>query len=265
LAQPKNDLMLSKAYKKRQKISASGFRYRGIVTSRLENLTDAVFGFSITLLVIASEVPTNYVELEASMYGFSGFIFCILLLLGIWNNHNNFFLYYGMQDRLTKTLTFLFLFLLLFYIYPLKYLFSYLGTALYARLKMSMGDQSEALQLALNKLNESNLTTPEWENIMIRFGLGLFFIYLLLGFMHVHALRKKEQLDLNELEVYETKTFIQSYLILVLVAVVSMSIVLIFGGTASPYSGSVYALIPVALGLNRKRRKKKQPKLSLAE
>ncbi len=173
--------MLSKAYKRRQKVSATGFRYRGIVTSRLENLTDAVFGFSITLLVIASEVPTNYVELEASMYGFSGFIFCILLLLGIWNNHNNFFLYYGMQDRLTKTLTFLFLFLLLFYIYPLKYLFSYLGTALYARVKMAMGDQSEALQLALSKLNESNLSTPEWENIMIRFGLGLFFIYLLFG------------------------------------------------------------------------------------
>ncbi|HKK38944.1 MAG TPA: hypothetical protein VJ949_05980 [Cryomorphaceae bacterium] len=102
-----------------------------------------------------------------------------------------------MQDRLTKTLSFLFLFLLLFYIYPLKYLFSFLGTSLYARIKMAMGDQSEALQLALAKLNESNLTTPEWENIMIRFGLGLFLIYLLLGLMHLHALQKKEDLDLN--------------------------------------------------------------------
>lgn len=251
--------MLSKQYKKRQRVSASGFRYRGLVTSRLENLTDAVFGFSITLLVIASEVPTNYVELEASMYGFSGFIFCILLLLGIWNNHNNFFLYYGMQDRLTKTLTFLFLFLLLFYIYPLKYLFSYLGTAIYARLKMAMGDHSEALQMALTKLNESNLTTPEWENIMIRFGLGLFFIYLILGLMHMHALRKREELDLNEAEVFETKTFIQSYLILVLITILSMSIVAVFGGSASAYSGSVYALVPLALGLNKRRRGKKQP------
>ncbi|HKK38945.1 MAG TPA: hypothetical protein VJ949_05985 [Cryomorphaceae bacterium] len=59
--------MLSKAYKRKQKFSSTGFRYRGIVTSRLENLTDAVFGFSITLLVVASEVPTNYVELEASI------------------------------------------------------------------------------------------------------------------------------------------------------------------------------------------------------
>jgi len=257
--------MLSKAYKRRQKASSTGFRYRGLVSSRLENLTDAVFGFSITLLVIASEVPTNYVELEASMYGFSGFIFCILLLLGIWNNHNNFFLYYGMQDRLTKTLTFLFLFLLLFYIYPLKFLFSYLGTSLYARIKMAMGDQSEALQLALSKLNESNLTTPEWENIMIRFGLGLFFIYLLLGLMHVHALRKKQALDLNRSEIHETKTFIQSYLILVLITVLSISIVLIFGGTAAAYSGSVYALIPVVLALNKKRRLEKQPPGEIVE
>jgi hypothetical protein len=100
---------------------------------------------------------------------------------------------------------------------------------------------------------------------MIRFGLGLFFIYLLLGLMHVHALRKKEHLDLNEAEVYETKTFIQSYLILVMITILSMSIVLIFGGTASPYSGSVYALVPLVLVLNKKRRLKKQPSLKLTE
>jgi len=168
-----------------------------------------------------------------------------------------------MQDRLTKTLTFLFLFLLLFYIYPLKYYFSYLGTSLYARIKMAMGDQSEALRLALAKLNQSNLTTPEWENIMIRFGLGLFLIYLLLGLMHLHALRKKEDLDLNDAEVYETKTFIQSYLILVMITVISMSIVLIFGGTAYPFPGSVYALVPLALGLNKKRRRKERTSLKL--
>jgi hypothetical protein len=77
------------------------------VTSRLENLADAVFGFSITLLFIASEAPTTYVELEASMHGFNVFIFCILLLLGIWND-NNFFLYYGMRDWPMKILTILF-------------------------------------------------------------------------------------------------------------------------------------------------------------
>ncbi|MGB6037971.1 MAG: hypothetical protein WBG42_16970, partial [Cryomorphaceae bacterium] len=103
------------------------------------------------------------------------------------------------------------------------------------------------------------------ENIMIRFGLGLFFIYLLLGLMHVHALRKKKHLDLNEAEVYETKTLIQSYLILVMITILSMSIVLIFGGTASAYSGSVYALVPLALGLNKKRRLKKQPAQKLSD
>ncbi len=239
--------MLSKAYKRRQKVSATGFRYRGIVTSRLENLTDAVFGFSITLLVIASEVPTNYVELQASMYGFSGFIFCILLLLGIWNNHNNFFLYYGMQDRVTKILTFLFLFLLLFYIYPLKYLFSYLGTAIYAQIKISLGDRSEALIMAVDRLNESGLSTPEWQDLTVRFGMGLFFIYMLLGIMHLHALKNKVRLDLTDSEVFETKTFIRSYGILMLVCFTSILIVVFFGGEASAYAGSVYALIPILL------------------
>ncbi len=253
--------MLSKAYQRRQKISTTGFRYRGLVSSRLENLTDAVFGFSITLLVIASEVPTNYLELEASMYGFSGFIFCVMLILAIWNHHKDFFLRYGLQDGLTRSYNFLFLFLLLFYIYPLKYLFSFLGTALYFQVKIGLGDNSEALQFAIDRLAESNLSVNEWESIMIRFGLGFFCIYLILCLMHVNALKKREYLELNEIEEFETKTSITSYLILAMVAVVSMLIVILFGGVASPIAGSVYALIPLLLGIYKKRRNKAFKKL----
>ncbi|MEM9051156.1 MAG: TMEM175 family protein [Bacteroidota bacterium] len=254
--------MLSKKFKRSQKISKTGFRYRGLAASRLENLTDAVFGFSITLLVIASEVPRDYVELQASMYGFSGFIFCILLLLSIWNNQNNFFLRYGLQDQATKILTFLFLFLLLFYIYPLKYLFSYLGTAIYAQIMIGFGDKSEALIMAVDKLNESALTTAEWKDIMIRFGLGLFLIYGLLALMHVHALRKKEELELNELEEFETGTTIRSYIVLMAIAFSSILVVVIFGGYGASYAGAIYGTIPLFLILLKKRRKKKFKRLS---
>ncbi|MCH2214063.1 MAG: DUF1211 domain-containing protein [Flavobacteriales bacterium] len=254
--------MLSKKFKRSQKVSKTGFRYRGLTSSRLENLIDAVFGFSITLLVIASEVPRDYVELQASMYSFSGFIFCILLLLSIWNNQNNFFLHYGLQDETIKILTFLFLFLLLFYIYPLKYLFSYLGTAIYAQIMIGFGDKSEALVMAVDKLNESALSEAEWRDIMIRFGLGLFLIYALLALMHLHALRKKKELELNSLEEFETGTAIRSYIILMIIAFSSILVVAIFGGVGAVYAGSIYGAIPLFLILLKKKRIQKFRKLT---
>lgn len=253
--------MAKKFFVSRAEVPPQGFRYRGLSSSRLENLTDAIFGFAITLLVIASQVPTTYVELQVSMYGFLGFIFCIMLLLGLWNNHNSFFLHFGLQDQTTKILNFLFLFVLLFYVYPLKYLFSFLGTAIYAKIKLGIGDNSEALKTVMNEVLRAELSSGQWVDIMVRFGMGLFLMYLFLFLMHVNAYRKKEILQLNKRELYMTKTFIQAYAILLGVCTLSMLIVLFFGGGSAPLAGSVYALIGILLPLHRRIRNSKMNRL----
>jgi len=253
--------MAKKFFINRNSVSPEGFRYRGLTSTRLENLTDAIFGFAITLLVIASQVPTTYVELQVSMYGFLGFIFCIMLLLGLWNNHSNFFLHFGLQDKITKVLNFLFLFVLLFYVYPLKYLFSFLGTAIYANIKYGMGDRSKALMMVIDDIRIADLNSGQWIDIMIRFGLGLFFMYLFLLLMHLNAFRKRELLELSAKELYITKTFIQAYGILLGICVLSMSIVLIFGGKSAAISGSVYSFLAILLPIHRKRRDKKMKKI----
>lgn len=253
--------MAKKFFISRGEVSPEGFRYRGLSSSRLENLTDAIFGFAITLLVIASQVPTTYVELQVSMYGFLGFIFCIMLLLGLWNNHNSFFLHFGLQDQTTKVLNFLFLFVLLFYVYPLKYLFSYLGTAIYTRIKLALGDNSEALKTVINDVFRAELSYAQWVDIMIRFGMGLFLMYLFLFLMHLNAYRKKEELKLNNRERFMTRTFIQAYGVLLCVCTLSMLIVLLFGGRSAPLAGSVYALIGILLPIHRRFRRKKMNEL----
>lgn len=252
--------MFSPQYKRFKTQSSDGFRYRGIQPSRLENLTDAVFAFSITLLVIASEVPKSFLELETNMYSFIGFIFCILLLLGLWNNHSNFFLHYGLTDTTTKVLNYFFLFLLLFYIYPLKFLFSYVGTGVYVVLKLKFGDSSEALKMALASLQESNMTLDQWQGLLVRFGLGLFLLYALLALMHVHAYKRRKELELNAFELYETRTFTQSYLLLMAIALISMLVVLILGGEYADVAGYAYFLVPTVLPLHRFLRKKYQHK-----
>lgn len=252
--------MFNKNFRKDKHFSATGFRYRGVEGSRIEQLTDAVFAFAITLLVIAPEVPKTYVELQVSMYGFLGFIACVLLLFGIWSNHSLFFLQYGLQDRMTKAFNFLFLFVLLFYIYPLKYLFSLVGAML---LFPMVKDNSEAYRIALEKINAASLSIDQWQDLIIRFGLGLLLIYGILALMHYNALRRKEDLELNKQEIYETKFHILNYVLLMSISALSVIYIIIQGGYYAEIAGLIYLLIPVGLPFVKlaylRRFKKKFP------
>ncbi|MEM7550535.1 MAG: TMEM175 family protein [Bacteroidota bacterium] len=231
--------------KKDQTESKTGFRYRGIETSRLEALTDTVFGFSITLLVVSLEVPKSYLELQKSMYGFLGFIFCTMLILALWNRHYIFFLKYGIEDRLTKTTNFLLLFLLLYYVYPLKYLFDILGTSFWLEIKSFFGASSEVMRLKAKELNQALLTPDQWADLMINFGLGLAAIQFIYFLWYYNAYRKRDLIELNALEVAETKIQLYGFSITMGIPFISVLIVVIWGGVASAQAGFTYLLIPL--------------------
>ena len=52
------------------------FSWRGEDVSRLEGFSDAVFAFSVTLLVVSLEVPQTFDELLAAMRAFFAFAVC---------------------------------------------------------------------------------------------------------------------------------------------------------------------------------------------
>jgi len=240
-----------------KKILKDGFKARGSNGSRFETLTDIIFGFSITLLVISSEVPKTYVELRASMYSFIGFIFCAILLFSIWNDHKTFFLRYGLEDKKTNLLNFTLVFVILYYIYPMKYLFSYLGTVFYVKIKQALGDTSEGLQLAFSKLVEADLEKGQWSDIMLRFSLGLFAIYLIFLLLYINANHKRHVIGLNQLEIYKTQTSIQEFLILLGITSLAILLTLIFEHDGFLYSSLTYLLIPVCLKIHEHIRSKK--------
>jgi len=249
--------MFVNTFKKHKRNSPEGFRYRGRKGSRLENLTDTIFGFSITLLIVATEVPKTYLQLQTSMYSFIGFIFSSMLLLGIWNNHRSFFLHYGLHNKFTRTLNFLFLFVLLFYIYPLKYLFSYVGTGIYAAIKMRFGDTSTGLKLAYGELANADMNQDQWVDLIVRFGLGLLCIYAIFTFLHINALKNRKLLKLNKREMFITRSFIYAYTILCAISILSIAVVGFFGGAYAPHAGFVYLLTPIAIPIFRSIRSKK--------
>src|SRR5437016_7900494 len=106
--------------------SPTDFRWRSHEISRIEGLSDAVFAFAVTLLVVSLEVPKTFAELMETMRGFGAFAISFTLLFMVWFNQYKFFRRYGLQDNLTVCLNAILLFVVLFYVYPLKFLFSYL-------------------------------------------------------------------------------------------------------------------------------------------
>src|SRR5215471_978624 len=103
-----------------------GFQWRGGEIARIEGLSDAVFAFAVTLLVVSLEVPKTFTELMTVMRGFFAFAICFALLLQVWHEQYRYFRRYNLQDSTSTFLNCVLLFLVLFYVYPLKFLFTLL-------------------------------------------------------------------------------------------------------------------------------------------
>src|SRR3954447_6873686 len=120
-----NPLLRESLMKKQQE---AGFRWRGGEIARIEGLSDAVFAFAVTLLVVSLEVPKTFNELAAMMRGFLPFAISFALLMQVWHEQNRYFRRYNLQDSTSTILNWILLFVVLFYVYPLKFLWSLLIT-----------------------------------------------------------------------------------------------------------------------------------------
>ncbi|MEZ4651512.1 MAG: TMEM175 family protein [Candidatus Eisenbacteria bacterium] len=210
------------------------FRWRGGDVSRLEGLSDAVFAFAITLLVVSLDVPRSFGELVAAMRGFVAFGLCFTLLVYIWYCHYSFFRRYGLEDPVTVALNGVLLFTVLFYIYPLKFLYVFLARSYF-------GVDSSARSVIQNE---------QMDDLLVIYGAGFLAIFVCFGVLHLYALRKRELLQLDELEVHHTRTSVAFHFIQAAIAAISIGIVSFGGPKASPIAGVFYAVIGPVLGVH---------------
>ncbi len=177
------------------------FRWRSREISRLEGLSDAVFGFAITLLIVALEVPKTSGELLETMRGFAGFALTFFILYTLWYRQFVFFRRYGLEDTPTVVLTGALLFVVLFFVFPLKF---FLGT-LVGRL---LGAPKT---IKLPDGTVEKVIRPEHMPLLLSiYGAGLVAVSLIFFLLYIHAYRKREELDLNELEVYDTRRSLEA-------------------------------------------------------
>lgn len=208
-------------------VDARGFRLRGREVSRLEALSDAVFGFAITLLVVSLEVPRTATELFKAMSGLLAFAACFALLFLVWYNQYRFFRRYGLDDTATIVLNAVLLFVILFFVYPLKFVFS-------IAIEMLKGNRPwlethEGVQV---------LTQGQWPVMMIIFSAGYMAVFMLFALMHMNAYRLRGALELSELELYDTADNVRESLLNVGVGAVSV-LLSAFGGEMGPLWGGL--------------------------
>jgi len=233
------------------------FRWRGHEISRIEGLSDAVFAFAITLLVVSLEVPKTFNELAETMHGFGAFLVSFLLLFFVWFNQYKFFRRYGLQDTATVALNAALLFVVLFYVYPLKFLFSLL-------VNQFTGGHGE-VHLPNGNVVAMIEGNDQLASLMIIFSLGYLAVFGVFVLLFWHAYRKRSALDLNELEQFDTRESIQEGALNCGIALVSILIVIIGGPRRAGLAGVAYMLTAVVMTVNGiimgKRRKKLEERL----
>ncbi|MGB9179442.1 MAG: TMEM175 family protein [Pyrinomonadaceae bacterium] len=229
-----------------------GFRMRGVgEIARIEAFSDAVFAFAVTLLVVSLEVPKTFGELMETMRGFGAFAICFLLFFFIWFNQYKFFRRYGLEDNYTVWLNAALIFVALFYVYPLKFLFSWLIDGVF-------GGHREA-HLA-NGTVEAIVEGSQITTLMIIYGLGYIAVFSVFILLYLHAYRKRFELELNELEIFDTLGNLQENALNVCVGLISIAIAFFGGPRWAGVSGMTYMLLGVVMSVHGavmgKRRRK---------
>jgi uncharacterized membrane protein len=212
------------------------FRWRGGEIARIEGLSDAVFAFAVTLLVVSLEVPKTFTELMAVMRGFFAFAVCFGLLMQVWHEQYRYFRRYNLQDSLSTILNCVLLFLVLFYVYPLKFLFTFLvngwlgfGT----RVHLPGGGFENMIEMG---------QLPQLMAIFSGGYLAVCFIFVLL---YGHALRRADALELNTAERFATRVSIGAAMLNGAVGLISLIIV---AAAPAQFSGMAGMIYPILLG-----------------
>ena len=217
--------------------SDTQFRNRGKEILRIEALSDAVFAFSVSLLVASLEVPQTFHELKLITQGAIPFFLTVALKFLFWYRQYIFFRRYGLNDFPTIVLNLVYLAVILFYIYPLKFLFSLL---------IYTWSGIELFPEAIEK-GQVILANEEFPQLIILFSTGYFMIWFIIYLMHQRILRKSNLFAFNKYELMFTQKESRGALWNAMIGIFAL-LFASFG--LSMIAGICYLLIPVVLMIN---------------
>jgi uncharacterized membrane protein len=239
---------------KREAEVQNGFRLRGLKdVSRVEALSDGVFAFAITLLVVSLEVPRTFDELLVTMRGFLAFAITFAMLFHVWHTQYRYFRRYGLNDNFTIWLTALLLFVVLFYVYPLKFVWTFVTNAM-----LGLGTKVETSAGNF----EPVVRGEQMPMMFVVYGVGFAAVFAIFALLYLHAYRRRAALELNELESHDTLSSFQENALMSLVGVVSIAIALTRNPRYMSLAGMSYWLIGPVLYLHGSMRGRRRKRLA---
>jgi hypothetical protein len=176
-------------------------------SERIEDFSDAVFGFAATLLVVTLEVPRTFPQLVASLWGFVPFALSFLALTLLWTTHRAFFRRYQLADRVTIGLNSVLLFVVLFYIYPLKFMTVSLFEDVLTRRPLEQSSMFRG--------------TEDVAGMFLVYGMGFAAVFVCYALLYRHAARLAGPLGLDAERLHEARMLSRHYWILAGVGLLS--------------------------------------------
>jgi hypothetical protein len=222
----------------------NGFRLRGQYMTRIEVFIDAAFAFAVTMLVISFDrIPQSFDEIIEAIKGIPAFIAAVAQLVWIWHTHSQWSERYGLRDAKTVALSTMLLIVVLIYIYPLRIMFS--GFFWW----VTRGYLPDTIEFA---------SRDELASMFIFLGCGFIAFCIVFMLMHRHARFRKNELRLNEFELYQTDTSAFVWGGSAVIGVISIVIALTIPPQFMPFAGFVYFLLGVwiPLAINHRARTK---------
>jgi len=244
--------MIRDALKKHYLGMNQEFRFRGEEPGRLENFSDAVFALAITLLLISTSPPTTFQQIKRFVWDIIPFCACIALIIMIWHEHFTFFFRYGLRNGKVVFLNTLFLVIVLFYVYPLKFL-----TKLILFPVGYLVHQPELVTELKGMIRGDDMA-----DLMIIYGLGAAGVFFILVLMYRYALKHAAELELNEIELFDTRMSMQSNLLMGAIPLLSVALAIIFrnqwyAGMVSGFTYMLYTPIMFIYGTRSTKNRKK--------
>ncbi len=168
----------------------NGFRIRGASMTRVETFADAAFAFAVTLLVISvDDVPSSYQEFQTALKSVPIFFACFGLLIMFWIGHHKWSRLYGLDDLVSLWLTVLLIAGILVLVYPLRVVIS-----------LGFGTMTDGwLPVAFE------VTGEQVAAIFVFYGFAFASLSGVVLGLYLYAWRRRDVLELNELERFETR------------------------------------------------------------
>jgi hypothetical protein len=176
-------------------------------------------------------VPTSFDQLTDALLGVPAFALAFALIMTFWMGHLSWSRRFGLEDGRSIALSCLLVFLVLVFVYPLKFLAT-LSSHYFSGGRLSP---------------DASINPAQLHDIFAIYGIGYVAMALVIIALNAHALRLRDPLELDAVELFIVRSEIRIWSIVAGVGMLSAGIAIALPVSRLMLPGWVYMLLPVVM------------------